>query len=76
MNKKWMVAIVPGIIATVVIVFVIALLIIKLAWSWVIPDLFPGAVSEGLVAGTIGWYTSFKLAPIIAILAGILKAKG
>ena len=72
---KWIAAMAAGGIAVLVIVLVVALLIIKLAWSWVVPDLFPGAVAQGLISGTIGWYTAFKLALIIAILSAILKVK-
>ena len=68
-EKKWYIAIIPGIIAIAIIVFIIALLIIKLLWGWVVPDLFPGAVAQGLIAGTIGWYTAFKLAIVIALLS-------
>lgn len=74
-GKKWWVAIIPGIIAIVIIVFIIALLVIKLLWGWVVPDLFPGAVSLGLIAGTISWYTAFKVAIVMALLSGMFKAK-
>lgn len=74
MDKRWFAAIIPGIIALIIIVLIIALFIIKFLWGWIVPDLFPGAVAEGLVAGTIGWYTAFKLAIVIALLCGIFKA--
>jgi hypothetical protein len=70
-QKKWMIAIVPGILAVVVIVFIVALLLVKLLWAWTIPDLFPGAVDQRLIAREISWFTSFKLAVFIAALAGI-----
>jgi hypothetical protein len=31
-------------------------------------------VTEGLVASTIGWYTAFKLAIVMALLSGMFKA--
>ncbi len=74
MDKRWFAAIIPGVIAIVVVVFIIALFIIKLLWWWIIPDLFPGAVAQGLVAGSIGWYTAFKLAIVLGLLSGIFKA--
>ena len=74
--RKWMYAIIPGIIAVVVIVFIVVLLLIKLLWAWVIPDLFPGAVSQGLIAVTISWYTAFKVALVIGLLSGAFKAGG
>ena len=50
---------------------VLALFIIKLMWAWTIPDLFPGAVEQGLVAETLSWFTAFKLALFVAILGGL-----
>lgn len=71
MNKAWLALIIPGLLALIVSVFVLALLLIKLLWPWTIPDLFPGAVDQGLIAREITWYTSFKLAIFVAVLAGI-----
>ena len=70
-KKKWLIAIVPGIMAMVVGAFVIALLLVKFLWAWTIPDIFPGAVEQGLIAGQISWFTSLKLAVCVAILSGI-----
>ena len=71
MDKK--VKIFAGLIALVVGVIVISFLAIKLLWAWTIPDLFPGAVEEGLVAKEISWLTSFKLALFFGILTGLVK---
>ena len=53
MDKKWLIALVPGVFALVLGVFIIALFLVKLLWAWTIPDLFPGAVEQGLVAKEI-----------------------
>ena len=69
MNKAKLLAIIPiflGIIAA-------AFLIIKFLWAWTIPDLFPGAVEQGLVAAEISWLASFKLAIFFATLTGAAK---
>ena len=69
MNKAKLFAIIPiflGIIAA-------AFFIIKFLWAWTIPDLFPGAVEQGLVAAEISWLTSFKLAIFFATLTGAIK---
>ncbi len=71
MNKAWLAVIIPGLLLMILSVFVLALLLIKLVWPWTIPDLFPGAVDQGLIAREITWYTSFKLAIFVAVLAGI-----
>jgi len=61
----------PMVLLIAVIACVIALLLIKLLWSWTIPDLFPGAVEQGLVARDISWLAAFKLALFVAVIAGI-----
>ena len=71
MKKAWLAFIIPGLLAIIASVFVLALLLIKLLWPWTIPDLFPGAVAQGLIAREITWYTSFKLAIFAAVLAGV-----
>ena len=71
MHRAWFTVIIPGLLAMIIGVFVLALLLIKLVWPWTIPDLFPGAVGQGLIAREITWYTSFKLAVFVAVMAGV-----
>ena len=71
MNKTWRVAIVPGLTVVILAVMILGLLLVKILWSWTIPDLFPGAVARGLVARNISWYTAFKVAIFVALMAGI-----
>ena len=68
MNKSKLFKIIPGIIALVLGVAAIMFFVIKLLWSWTVPDLFPGAVEQGLVAAQISWLTSFKLALFVAFI--------
>ena len=75
MKKPWLFAIIPGVMALVVIVFVVVILLVKFMWAWTIPDLFPGAVEQGLVAGTISWLTALKVALFVSILAGMAHGK-
>lgn len=70
-KKAWLAVLVPGVALIIASVFLLALLLIKLLWPWTIPDIFPGAVDQGLITRKISWYTSFKLAIFIAVLAGI-----
>ena len=71
MKKAWVWAIIPGILAIMVGIFIVVLLLLKLLWAWTVPDLFPGAVQQGLVAAKISWYTAFKVAIFISVLAGV-----
>ena len=61
----------PGVLALVLSAFIITLFWVKILWAWTIPDLFPGAVDQGLIAKEISWYTSFKVAILVAALASI-----
>jgi hypothetical protein len=74
MSRYWAFAAVPGILVLVALVLVVVLLLLKLLWAWTIPDLFPGAVEQGLVAGTISWYTALKVAIFFAVLTAVAGA--
>jgi hypothetical protein len=75
MRKIWWLAIIPGVLAAGTAVFavvlVIVLLVVKFLWAWTVPDLFPGAVQQGLVAREISWLASFKLALLAAVLSSL-----
>ena len=71
MGKKWLIAIVPGVLVVILGAFIVALFLVKILWAWTIPDLFPGAVEQGLIAKEISWYTSLKVAIFVAALAAI-----
>jgi len=53
------------------VVLLVMLLLIKVVWAWTVPDLFPGAVEQGLVAESVSWLTAGKIAIVIAVLSGI-----
>jgi hypothetical protein len=72
-RTKLIVAAVVAGITVMCIMFVVGLFLIKILWAWTVPDLFPGAVQQGLVAKSISWLTAGKLAIFIAILAGIVR---
>ncbi len=71
MKKRWLIAVVPGLVVLGFVVFVLALLLVKLLWGWTVPDLFPGAVEQGLVARSISWYTALKVALLVAVLSAM-----
>ncbi len=76
MKKIWLVGLVPGCLLVGALAFVVVLLLVKVLWAWTVPDLFPGAVQQGLVAAKISWLSSFKLALFAAVLLGISGARG
>lgn len=75
MSKAGTAVVVAGGFAVVVLIFFISLLLIKALWSWTVPDLFPGAVEQGLIAGSISWGAAAKLALFAALLAGLGRSK-
>jgi hypothetical protein len=62
------------ILITVAILFVISSIVFRFVWGWVVPDLFPGAVAEGLIVEDLTWLTAFKLAVLVAALSGFYPA--
>ena len=64
-----------GIFALGIFAFIVMLFLVKVLWAWTVPDLFPGAVEQGLVAASISWYTALKVAIFLAVLAGISGAR-
>ncbi len=75
MKSFWKVVFFPGCLVIAAVAFVVVLLLVKVLWAWTIPDLFPGAVKQGLVAAKISWLTSLKLAIFAAVLLGIAGSR-
>ena len=71
--RSCLISLVPGALFVMAVVLLLALLLVKLLWEWTVPELFPGAVKQGLIAAAISWYASFKLAIFIAVLAGVAR---
>ncbi len=59
------------ILVTVAVTFVISLVVFKFVWAWVVPDLFPGAVAQGLISADLTWLASVKLAVLVGVLSGV-----
>ena len=66
--------IISAVLAIAGIIFLLTFFLLKILWAWTIPDLFPGAVTQGLVAAEISWWTSFKLALFLAVIGGFLRS--
>lgn len=71
MKKAWLAAIIPGALAVAAGALVLALFLVKVLWAWTIPDLFPGAVEQGLIASEVSWLTAFKVAIFVAFLSAL-----
>lgn len=53
---------------TAAVTLVIGTVLFKVLWSWTVPELFPGAVEQGLILGEIPWLTALKITGLFAIL--------
>jgi hypothetical protein len=73
MKGSTIAAVVAGAITLACVAFVVVLFLVKVLWAWTVPDLFPGAVQQGLVAGSISWFTAVKVALFAALLSGFAK---
>jgi hypothetical protein len=71
MKRGWLIAIVPGALVVGAGALVLTLLLVKLLWAWTVPDLFPGAVEQGLIARSISWLAALKVAIFVAVLAAV-----
>jgi len=58
----------------VAITFVISMVVFKFVWAWVVPDLFPGAVAQGLISADLTWLAALKLAVLVGVLSGFYPA--
>jgi hypothetical protein len=63
-----------AILVAVAVTFVISVVLFKFVWAWVVPDLFPGAVAQGLISASLTWFASLKLAVLVAVLSGFYPA--
>jgi len=59
-----------SILVALIVTFVISLIVFKFVWAWVVPDLFPGAVDQGLISADLTWAATLKLAVLIAVVSG------
>jgi len=68
------VPVVISILVAVAVTFVISVVVFKFVWAWVVPDLFPGAVAQGLISADLTWLATVKLAVLVAVLSGFYPA--
>ena len=52
--------------------FIVSTLLFRFVWGWVVPDVLPGAVEQGLIAESLSWTASAKLGIPIGILGGMI----
>jgi hypothetical protein len=57
----------------VAILFLVTLAVIKVPYEILVPELFPGAVEQGLMSSTISWGSTLLLAASLSALSALLK---
>jgi len=67
-----------AILLTVALVVITLLLILFTAviqwlWGWLVPDLFPSLVRDGALAGSITFWTAFKIVIALFILSALFR---
>ena len=61
-------------LVSVAVVFVISVVLFKIVWGWVVPDLFPGAVAQDLISADLTWLAAVKLAVLSGFYLSLIEA--
>jgi hypothetical protein len=59
-----------------IIALPVILILLKLLWAFTVPEVFPGAVQQGLITATLSWTAAFKVAVFIFIVGLFISVKG
>lgn len=54
---------------TAAVVFAIGVVLVKVFWAWTVPDLFPGAVEQGLIVADLTWLAAIRTVVLVAIVS-------
>ena len=75
MSKNEMIFMLGSMVIGMAVVFAIAACLLKLAWAWVMPELFPGAVAQGMLVASLSWSAAFKLTVFMMVLAVFINLR-
>lgn len=69
-NSNWggIAAVVLGVLAHLVVVTVVVAFLVTIVWHWVVPDVFEGAVEQGILPASLSVIQAFKLSVLFTIL--------
>jgi hypothetical protein len=42
--------------------------LVKLIWMFIVPSIFPGAVSKGFIVASLSWLTAIKIGIIVVLI--------
>lgn len=60
-----------SILVAAAVTFVVTVVVLKFVWAWVVPDLFPGAVDQGLINAELTWLATVKFAAFVSVVNGV-----
>ena len=60
-SKDEITAIFCGVMISMAIMLIMMVSLLKLLWAWIVPELLPGAVAQGLIVPVLSWSLAFKL---------------
>ncbi len=62
----------PGFLVLAAGLIALVLYATMVLWAWIVPDLFPGAVAQGLIAAHVSWLTAGKILIAALLLRAVL----
>lgn len=75
MTKNEMIFMITSVLFGAALFCVMAACLLKLVWAWVMPELFPGAVAQGLLVASLSWVAAFKLTVFMMVLAVFINLR-
>ena len=75
MTKNEMLFMITSVLIGAALFCAIAACLLKLVWAWVMPELFPGAVVQGLLVASLSWSAAFKLTVFMMVLAVFINLR-
>ena len=51
-----------------VLLFCGVAVLVKLIWIFIVPSIFPGAVSKGFIVASLSWLTAIKIGIIVVLI--------
>ena len=75
MTKNEMIFMITSVLIGIALFCVMAACLLKLVWAWVMPELFPGAVAQGLLVASLSWAAAFKLTVFMMVLAVFINLR-
>ena len=74
-SKEEITAVICEFIISMAVMLIMMAFLLKLFWAWVVPELLPGAVAQGLIVPALSWSLAFKLVLFGLVLVPFFSRK-